>query len=220
MKLLNLTQYVVGPGIDGPMNRAFVGDYRELMQLLPKHSVELILTDPPYARKYLPLYAGLAKEAKRVLRVGGSLVTMCPNFMLPTVLHIIRRHLKYRWMIHHDYWHGSHARMMMGIEVTWKPVAWFVNEKLSPNRFITDSTRAGNRDKTLHPWQQDIDWALYLIERLTNEGDLVVDPFIGSGTVAAAAETLGRRWLDSDIDKKAIETTNQRMKELRECLTT
>ena len=199
-------------------NVVYHSDYLDFMRFLPDHSVELILTDPPYSRDSLPLFTGLAAEAKRVLRVGGSLVTMAPNFMLPEGLSHMTMFLKYRWTIHHDYWHGAHARMVMGIEVTWKPLVWLVNEKLSPNRFITDSMRAGKRDKTLHKWQQDMAWALYLIEQLTDEGDLVVDPFVGSGTVAEAAELLNRDWSACDIDEDAVNITKERMAAVREAL--
>lgn len=193
------------------LDSAYCGDYLDILRQLPNHSVELILTDPPYDRASLPLFTGIAAEGKRILRVGASLVTMASNFMLPEILAHMTMFLKYRWMIHHDYWHGAHARMAMGIEVTWKPVIWFVNEKLSPNRFLTDSMRAGKRDKTLHKWQQDLAWALYLIERLTNEHDLVVDPFVGSGTVAIAAKMLNRRWLVCDNDEDAVSITKERL---------
>ena len=54
-----------------------------------------------------------------------------------------------------------------------------------------------------------------LIERIikasSNEGDLVADFFCGSGTTAAAAEKLGRKWITSDLGKFAIHTTRKRL---------
>lgn len=54
-----------------------------------------------------------------------------------------------------------------------------------------------------------------LIERIlqtsSNRGDLVADFFCGSGTTAAVAEKLGRRWIASDLGKFAIHTTRKRM---------
>jgi DNA modification methylase len=54
-----------------------------------------------------------------------------------------------------------------------------------------------------------------LIERIiqssSNEGDLVADFFCGSGTLAAVAEKLGRKWIVSDLGKFAIHTTRKRM---------
>jgi len=54
-----------------------------------------------------------------------------------------------------------------------------------------------------------------LIERVisasSNEGDLVADFFCGSGTTAAVAEKLGRKWIATDLGKFAIHTTRKRL---------
>lgn len=54
-----------------------------------------------------------------------------------------------------------------------------------------------------------------LLERVlrtsTNEGDLVADFFCGSGTTAAVAEKLGRKWIATDLGKFAIHTTRKRL---------
>jgi DNA modification methylase len=54
-----------------------------------------------------------------------------------------------------------------------------------------------------------------LLERITqissNPGDLVLDCFIGSGTTAAVAQKLGRRWIGCDINKGATQTTAKRL---------
>jgi DNA modification methylase len=50
-----------------------------------------------------------------------------------------------------------------------------------------------------------------IIKASSNEGDLVADPFGGSGTTAAVAEKLGRKWIVSDLGKFAIHTTRKRM---------
>jgi DNA modification methylase len=54
-----------------------------------------------------------------------------------------------------------------------------------------------------------------LLERIiklsSNEGDLVLDCFVGSGTTAAVAEKLGRRWIACDLGRFAIHTTRKRL---------
>lgn len=54
-----------------------------------------------------------------------------------------------------------------------------------------------------------------LLERIlrasSNEGDLVADFFAGSGTLAAVAERLGRRWIICDLGKFSIHTTRKRL---------
>ncbi|MDX9840374.1 MAG: site-specific DNA-methyltransferase [Desulfobulbus sp.] len=50
-----------------------------------------------------------------------------------------------------------------------------------------------------------------IIKASSNEGDLIADFFCGSGTTAAVAEKLGRKWIASDLGKFAIHTTRKRM---------
>lgn len=50
-----------------------------------------------------------------------------------------------------------------------------------------------------------------IIKASSNEGDLVADFFGGSGTTAAVAEKLGRKWITSDLGKFAIHTTRKRL---------
>jgi DNA modification methylase len=51
-----------------------------------------------------------------------------------------------------------------------------------------------------------------MIKRLTEEGAMVLDPFVGGGSVAAAALTLRRKFIGIDIDRKHIEITRRRIK--------
>jgi hypothetical protein len=58
-----------------------------------------------------------------------------------------------------------------------------------------------------------------LLERVmrssSNENDLVLDCFCGSGTTAAVAEKLGRRWITCDLGRFAIHTTRKRLLEIK-----
>ena len=53
-----------------------------------------------------------------------------------------------------------------------------------------------------------------IIKASSNEGDIVLDCFVGSGTTAAVAEKLGRRWIAADINRGAIQTTIKRLQKL------
>lgn len=64
-----------------------------------------------------------------------------------------------------------------------------------------------------HPCQLPI----HLLERLllmsTDVGDIILDPFIGTGTTAVAAKRLGRRFIGIDIDSKYVETTKRKLEQ-------
>jgi len=53
-----------------------------------------------------------------------------------------------------------------------------------------------------------------IIKASSNPGDIVLDCFIGSGTTAAVAQKLGRRWIGCDINKGAIQTTSKRLQKI------
>lgn len=52
-----------------------------------------------------------------------------------------------------------------------------------------------------------------MIEAFTDKGDVVLDPFIGSGTTALAAKELGRRYIGFDISAKYCQMANERLME-------
>lgn len=62
-----------------------------------------------------------------------------------------------------------------------------------------------------YPTQKPEGLLKLLIEIATNEGDLVADFFCGSGTTAAVAEKLGRKWITCDLGRFAIHTTRKRL---------
>jgi len=72
-----------------------------------------------------------------------------------------------------------------------------------------------NRNVTgLHPTQKPLKLFEYLIKTYTNEGDLVLDNVIGSGTTAVACENLNRRWIGIEKKKKYCDITINRLKKI------
>jgi hypothetical protein len=66
-------------------------------------------------------------------------------------------------------------------------------------------------EKVNYPTQKPEALLERIIKASSNEGDLVADFFAGSGTTAAVAEKLGRKWIATDLGKFAIHTTRKRM---------
>jgi len=64
-----------------------------------------------------------------------------------------------------------------------------------------------------HPCQLPVPLLERLLLMSSNEGDLVLDPFIGTGTTAIAAKRLGRRYIGIDIDQKYVDITSKKLKE-------
>ena len=66
-------------------------------------------------------------------------------------------------------------------------------------------------ERTGYPTEKPEELLSRVIEASSNPGDLVLDCFLGSGTTAAVAQRLGRRWIGCDINKGAIQTTTERL---------
>ena len=68
------------------------------------------------------------------------------------------------------------------------------------------------REHVGYPTQKPLKLYERIIKASTNKGDLVLDPFCGSGTTLVAAQGLGRKHLGCDISKKAVKTAKKRLK--------
>ncbi|MGD0688535.1 MAG: site-specific DNA-methyltransferase [Candidatus Bathyarchaeia archaeon] len=77
----------------------------------------------------------------------------------------------------------------------------------------TDINKIHNQSPELlhYPTQKPEALLERILKTSSNEGDLVLDCFVGSGTTAAVAEKLGRRWIVCDLSRFAIHTTRKRL---------
>ena len=95
-------------------------------------------------------------------------------------------------------------------------------EGKTPDDVITLPSINANdtKERVGYPTQKPLELLEHIIKASSNEGDIVLDPFCGSGTTGAAAEKLGRRWIMSDLGRYAIHTTRKRMIDLQRKLHT
>lgn len=197
------------------LDKVVCGDCLELMKELPDGCVDLVVTDPPYPREFSYTYDYLATYCPKVMKLGGSLLTVVGHYALPEVIRKFNGKLKYRWVFCMNQFEGPHARMAMGIEVMWKPVLWYVKGSYPSGRgFIRDGlvvTGSSGQSKEHHKWEQDISWATFFIEKLSKQGDIILDPFLGSGTTAVAAKQLGRHFIGMEIEPNYCEIAERRL---------
>lgn len=82
------------------------------------------------------------------------------------------------------------------------------DEKIAPNRFTYD---VGKNEKTIHNAPFHYELARDQIATWSNEYDVVLDPFVGSGTTVIAARDLGRQFIGIDISQEYIDLVTSRM---------
>lgn len=76
-----------------------------------------------------------------------------------------------------------------------------------------------NSIQTGYPTEKNLDMIKRIIEASSNQGDLVMDCFAGSGTTLVAAEELSRQWIGVDIGDVAIQTIRERLEHGSKTLT-
>jgi|WetSurMetagenome_2_1015567.scaffolds.fasta_scaffold42541_4 DNA modification methylase len=182
-----------------------------LSELAPE-SIDLIFTDPPYARGYSYLYGVLAKEAKRILKPGAYCFVYCGADSLPNLIELMNPYLTWFWLfeIKHN---GGYPRVWnKKLMVGSKPVlAWTKGKPRRREWLHTLHLAENGADKRFHKWGQSTGFATKIIETLTEEGELVVDPFLGGGTTAKVCKELNRRFVGFDVDSKCLEVSANRL---------
>lgn len=71
-----------------------------------------------------------------------------------------------------------------------------------------------NSSTTSYPTEKPEQLLEIIVEAGSNSNNIVLDCFVGSGTTAAVAQKLGRRWIGCDINKGAIQTTSKRLQDV------
>lgn len=189
-------------------------DCREALKLIPDNSVDLVLTDPPYniGEKYLSHsdyqdnYELWCKSwFSECLRIGKAL-TLTPgtrNLVMWT-----RFEPKPAWV---HCWYKPNATNRTGAQWinVWEPILRYGGRW----KHYQDSLRANigkQNDTGNFPCPKSLAWADWLITGLTESGDIILDPFLGSGTTAICAKKLNRKCIGIEIEERYCELSAQR----------
>lgn len=179
--------------------------------------VNAIVTDPPYiTTDAVELYAALADFAIAVLPDHGALAAMCWQPILPQVMAAMTRpELTFRWLIAWQFDDGYNARtfdMKRRVHDGWKPVlVYHKNGWTEDTPSIYDTIRSPGRILDDHVWQQSHEGVAKLVDYLSRPGELVCDPFCGSGTTAIAALGSDRDFIGADINAAHVEAAIERL---------
>jgi hypothetical protein len=190
------------------------GDFRVALADIPPRSVDAIITDPPYPQEYIPLWNDLGAFASRVLKPDGVLIAYSGQAHLIEGLTALASHLRYWWTLALRHQHAGYV-VHGGRRVInrWKPLLLFTRKGGCAPAEFADLVEGTGREKELHVWQQAAGELGYLLETFTRAGDLVIDPFVGSGTTAVACLQLGRRFIGCDIDAGAVAIARRRVQD-------
>ena len=212
------------------LNGVTHGDCIEVMRRMPWASADFILTDPPYLVNYRD-------------RSGRSIANDNDDAWLKPAFRQMHRVLRPDSLCVSFYgWNRTDAFMTAWREAGFQIVGHIVFRKryASKSRFLSyehesayllakgrprlpaqpvpdvlEFPYSGNR---LHPTQKPVEPLKTLIRSFTRPGQVVLDPFCGSGSTLAAAQELERRFIGIDIDATHCRTARNRLMTAEGCL--
>ena len=212
------------------------GDCLEILQIIPDKSIDLVLTDPPYNiakennfhtmgragidfgdwDKGFDLFSYIDQVA-RILKKDGSFVVFNAWRNLGAIADYAEKQgFDTKDMIRLEKSNpmprNRDRRYITDYECaiwfTKKGAKWIFNrqdEKYQRPKFVA-SIESG-----LHPTQKNLKLMEDLLKIHSNEGDTIIDPFMGSGTTGVACKNLNRKFIGIEQDAKYFEIAKNRI---------
>jgi DNA modification methylase len=206
-----------------PCEAVIQGDCRTVLATMPAASVDFILTDPPYLVNY-------RDRAGRTVANDNDAAWLAPAFA--EAYRVLKPHSLcvsfYGWQAIDSFmaaWRAAGFRPVGHLVFTksYASSARFTAARHEaayilakgrpdlPERALADVIPFPYTGNRLHPTQKPISAMREIVAAFTKPGDLVLDPFCGSGTTLVAARGLGRRALGIDLDPTHVATATARL---------
>ena len=205
------------------LDQVILGDCLTVLPQLPDASVDLVLTDPPYLVHYhsrdgrrvanddtdtwlVPAFA----EIYRVLRRDRFCVSFC-GFTKAEKFLLAWKGVGFR-VLEHLVWRKRYPSST-GFVRRYHEQAYLL-AKGNPRRptvLLPSVLEWRYTTNALHPTQKPVGALLPLIMAFSQIGDVVLDPFAGSGSTAAAAEMLGRHYLAIELSAEYARIAEERL---------
>lgn len=164
------------------------------------------------------------EAAARVMRKGGSIIVFMSIIKVETIIKLAEKHGFYYKTT--GIWHKTNPMPRnMNLHFVNSTEAWiyftyktrtgtFNNEGSMLHDFVeTSVTPNGERKYGKHPTQKPESLINHFVKVLSNEGDCVMDPFMGSGTTGVVAKRLDRNFIGIELDETYYKISNQRIQE-------
>ena len=214
------------------------GDCLERMKEIESGSVDMVLTDPPHNIAQENNFntmgrAGLdfgewdkgadiltyIESVARVLKAGGSFVVFNDWKNLGDITKVAEHHgLQTKDMLRLEKKNPMPRNRDRRYITDFELAVWYVkpNAKWTFNRQDQAYQRpkfVHSIDKGLHPTQKSLKLMEDLLQIHSNEGDTILDCFMGSGTTGVACANLNRDFIGIEMDDKYFEIAKQRINE-------
>jgi len=190
-----------------------LGDFSKVLDDIPDGSVDLILTDPPYAKDYLYLWIELSELAKRILKPNGFCICYSGKLYLNEVMQILDKNLNYYWCFCLTLSGANQIVHARNVLTEWKPILIYQNGFKKTETTFKDIICGSGRSKSNHEWEQSEDELESIIRNFSNEGGSILDPMAGSGTTLIASKKFNRKAIGVEINRKTYNIAKKRIKD-------
>jgi DNA modification methylase len=205
------------------INKIICGDCSELIKLIPNNSIDIVFTDPPYGLNKngvrgdadLSLFYNILPECDRVLKQNSFFIVFFSTKFLPQLFK--DNPFNYFWQI---VLYCPEGRVKSPIGFT-KYMSCFIFKKGKPkiirwnkDIFIDTPGKMVEPDEGYidHPTPKPKHFTKEILKMFTKENDLILDPFIGSGSTAIACLQLNRKFIGFEIEEKYCKIALERVK--------
>jgi len=198
----------------------YCGDCLSILPSFAEKSVDLVLTDPPYGinviggsgsiggsgyvevKKYQPVInddikidlTPLFKTSKNQIIFGGN------YFSLP---------VSKGWIVWDKKCKNNWFDNFSDGELAWTSF----NKPLRIYRHLNmGALKQGRHITRTHPTQKPLELMMWIIDNYSEQNDLILDPFLGSGTTLVACKELGRKGIGIEISKEYCDIAIKRLK--------
>ena len=199
-------------------HKIIYGDCLEELKTIEDESIDMIFTDPPYGLNKegitndsnLDQYYGSLKECYRILKDNKYFVVFVSIKNLPSFF--IDNPFSYKWQY---IFYISNTMHVGGLGFNkYSPLLVFEKGKGIHNPIcdiLETSGSAKKCAKRIHPTQKEVIVCSKIIENLSNENDVILDPFVGGGTTQVSCEQLGRNSIGIEINEEYCKSAYQRL---------
>ena len=181
------------------------GDCRDILPELPK--VDLVLTDPPYGISKAAWDGQYLDWCEDVCLRAGDIVCIIPGiWALGVCISQMGKH--YQWTIA-GFKPTGMTNGRLGFN-KWQPAV--IGGRLK--RIGIDAfsfLQAGGEGRNGHPCQKPMSFIGWLVGKLSDNADTILDPFMGSGTTLVAAKQLWRKAIGIELEEKYCEIAVKRL---------
>jgi len=223
--------------MDGPSFQLSQDDAVAWLRTRPNESVDLLVTDPPYESLEKHRAIGTTTRLKHSKASSNDWFKIFPNERFPELFAEIYRVLRRN---SHFYLFCDPETMFVAKPLAeqagfkfWKPLIWdkvsigmgyhyraryecvlfFEKGKRKLHDLGTADIITAKRVIGGYPAEKPVSVSEVLIGQSSEPGELVVDPFMGSGSVGEAAVKQNRAFLGNDLCGEAVEATRRRLRE-------